>query len=79
MRTPIGKISKLSLLLLAVVVGAIVAGLLIPGTTGTVIEAAGWFALAVIIIMEVGFLIVPKHDYKGDDRRPRTPPPPPPL
>jgi hypothetical protein len=79
MRTPIGKVSKLSLLLLAAVAGAIVAGLLMPGNTGTVIQAVGWLALVGIIIMEVGFLIVPKHDYKGDDRRPRTPPPPPPL
>jgi 4-hydroxybenzoate polyprenyltransferase len=79
MRTPIGKVSKLSLLLLAAVAGAIVAGLLMPGNTGTVIQAVGWLALAGIIIMEVGFLIVPKHDYEGDDRRPRTPPRPPPL
>lgn len=75
MRTPIGKISKLSLLLLALVVGAIVAGLLVPGNAGTVIQVVGWIGLVVIVIMEVGFLIVPKHDYKGDDRRQRLPPP----
>ncbi len=45
------------------------------GDTGTVIQVVGWLALAVIIIMEVGFLIVPKHDYKGDDRCQRLPPP----
>ncbi|HSS33113.1 MAG TPA: hypothetical protein VLL27_07510 [Solirubrobacterales bacterium] len=69
MRSPIGRISKFSLLLLAAVVATIVTGLLVPGHTGTVIQVVGWIALAAIIIIGVGFVIAPKHDYKGDDRR----------
>jgi membrane protein implicated in regulation of membrane protease activity len=73
-RTPIGRISRLSLLLLAMIVAAIVTGLLLPGSAGTWVEAGGWLALAILIIVEVGFFTSPIGNYEGNDRRPRVPP-----
>lgn len=72
MRTPIGRFSRFSLILVLVVAGTIVAGMIVPGRTGTIIQAAGWIALALCIIsVAVGVLRsrLPR-EYDGDDRRP---------
>jgi hypothetical protein len=69
-RTPIGKFSWVSVLLVAIVVGTIVTGMLVPGRTGTVIQVVGWIALAVGVIFEVGIRTTPIGDHRGNDRRP---------
>jgi hypothetical protein len=70
MRTPIGRISRVSLLLMLVVVATIVTGMLVPGRTGTVIQVVGWIALAVGVTFEIGIRTTPIGNYRGDDRRP---------
>lgn len=69
MRTPIGRISRGSLILLLLIAAAIVIGLIIPGTAGTVIQVAGWIALAILLILEIGVRTTPTDNYDGDDRR----------
>ncbi len=71
MRTPIGKVGRGSLALLLVIVATIVTGLILPGRTGTVVEVAGWIALAVLIILEVGIRSTSTPaNWNGNDRRP---------
>ena len=70
MRSPFGKISRASLILLLAIVATIVIGMLLPGRTGTLVQVAGWIALAVVIVLEVGIRSVPPDDFDGDDRRP---------
>jgi hypothetical protein len=53
-KSPIGKISWVSLCLVAVVLATIVVGILVPGRTGTVILVVGLFALGLGVIFEVG-------------------------
>jgi hypothetical protein len=55
-RTPIGRISWPSVVLVLVVVAVIVTGLIVPGRTGDLIAAGGLFAFAGIVIFEIGFL-----------------------
>jgi hypothetical protein len=43
----------LSLLLIFAILGAIVAGLIVPGNTGTTIEVVAWIALFVLVFIEV--------------------------
>lgn|GEM_PF-4045511 len=54
MRTPIGKISWPSVVLVGVVLAVIVTGLLLPGRTGDLIAAGGLIAFAGIVIFELG-------------------------
>ena len=54
MRTPIGRIRLASLLLILVILGAIVAGLIVPGSIGTTIEVIAWFAFFALVLIEVG-------------------------
>ena len=54
MRTPFGKVSKLSVLVLLLIVAAIVAGLIVPGRTGTIIEVVGWLAFVALALLEFG-------------------------
>jgi hypothetical protein len=70
MRTRIGRVSLLSIVLGLVIAGVIVTGLIVPGRTGTLIETGGWIALAVCIIFEVGLRSTPIGKYDGNDRRP---------
>jgi hypothetical protein len=70
MRTPIGRFSRVSLFLLLIVVAVIATGTIVPGRTGTIIQAVGWVALAVGIILEVGIRSTPPGEYDGNDRRP---------
>jgi len=70
MRTPIGKISWVSLLLVLIVVATIVTGMLVPGRTGTIIQVVGWLAFAGGVIFEIGLRTTPIGNYHGDDRRP---------
>jgi hypothetical protein len=71
-RTPFGKVNKISLALLALIVAAIVAGLLIPGTAGTVIEVSAWLAVVVIVLLEIGERTTPFLGNRyGDERRRR--------
>lgn len=70
MRTPFGRVSWLSILLLVAIAAMIVTGMLVPGRTGNLIQVGGWIALAVVVIWEVGIRSTPTGDYKGDDRRP---------
>jgi len=53
-RTPIGKISWPSVVLVGVVLAVIVTGLLLPGRTGDLIAAGGLIAFAGIVIFELG-------------------------
>ena len=65
MNTPLGRVSRISLLLVALVVALIGAGLLVPGGTGATIEAVGWAVLGVGIVLEVGVRTTPllgRHD-----------------
>ena len=68
MRTPIGRISRVSLFLVFVVVATIVTGMIWPGHTGVVIESVGWAVLALGIIFEVGFRTTPMANLRGEDR-----------
>lgn len=70
MRTPFGRVSWLSVLLILAIAATIAAGLVVPGRTGNLIEVGGWFALAVVVILEIGIRRLPIDDFKGDDRRP---------
>ena len=56
--------------MLLAIVATIVIGMLLPGRTGTLVQVAGWIALAVVIVLEVGIRSVPPDDFDGDDRRP---------
>jgi len=68
--TPFGKISWVSIALLLAIVATIVTGMLLPGRTGTIVQVAGWVALSILVILEVGIRSTPPGDYDGDDRRP---------
>jgi hypothetical protein len=67
----LGRINRISLFLVLIVVATIVTGMLVPGRTGTVIQVVGWVALAVGIIFEVGLRTTPLGNYDGNDRQPR--------
>jgi hypothetical protein len=54
MRTPFGKVSLASLLLVFAILGAMIAGLIVPGNTGTTIEVVAWFAFFAVVLIEVG-------------------------
>jgi len=56
LRTPFGKISWSSVVLVVVVLAVIVTGLIVPGRTGDLIAAGGLITFAGIVIFEVGFL-----------------------
>jgi lipopolysaccharide export LptBFGC system permease protein LptF len=53
-RTPFGRISWPSVVLVVVVLAVIVTGLIIPGRTGDLIAAGGLIAFAGIVIFELG-------------------------
>jgi len=69
-RTPIGKVSWISILVVAAILAAIVVGLVVPGRTGEIIEIAAWFAVAVVVALEIGLRKLPIGDFDGNDRRP---------
>jgi hypothetical protein len=69
-RTPIGRIRRISLLLVLTVLGTIATGMLVPGHAGTVIQVVGWIALAIGLILEVGIRTTPVGKHDGNDRRP---------
>jgi hypothetical protein len=50
MRTPIGRISRLALFVIAVLVAAVVAGLIVPGHTGKWIEIGAWLAICSLVV-----------------------------
>jgi hypothetical protein len=54
MRTPFGRVRLVSVLLILAILGAIVAGLIVPGNTGTTIEVVAWFAFFALVLIEVG-------------------------
>ena len=70
MKTPFGKISLPSVLLLLAIAAAIVVGLLLPGRTGVIVQVVGWIAFAVVVIFEVGIRSTRIGNYDGNDRRP---------
>ena len=71
MRTPIGRVRRGSLVLLLLIAATIVTGLILPGHTGTIVQVAGWIALAILIILEVGIRsTTTPTDWNGNDRRP---------
>jgi hypothetical protein len=71
LRTSIGRIRRGSLALILVIAATIVTGMLLPGHTGTVVEVAGWIALAIFLILEIGIRTTPTpSNFEGDDRRP---------
>jgi len=69
MRTPLGRVRPVLLVLVGILVAAIIVGLIVPGRTGTIIEAAAWIVLAVGIILEVGIRTTPLGRINGNDRR----------
>jgi hypothetical protein len=69
-RTPFGKVSWLSILVVLAILGAIVAGLIVPGRTGTIIEVVAWFAVGVAVFLEIGLRTTPPGEHKGNDRPP---------
>ncbi|HWN72476.1 MAG TPA: hypothetical protein VNN15_01570 [Solirubrobacterales bacterium] len=69
MRTPIGRIRWISLLLVLAVVGTIVTGMLIPGRTGTIIQIVGWIAFIAGVLLEVGVRTTPIGRFDGNDHR----------
>jgi hypothetical protein len=72
MRTPFGRVSKPSVILLAVLLLAVVAGLVTPGGTGDTIEIAAWVAIVVLLLLEVGVRTTPQvGNYYGDERNER--------
>ncbi len=71
MKTPFGRVSRKALILIGAIVTTIVVGMLLPGHTGTVVEVAGWIALAVFLILEIGIRTTPTpNDSRGNDPRP---------
>ena len=56
MKTPFGKISWPSIVLMTVVAAVIVTGLIVPGRTGDLIATGGLLAFAGIVILEIGFM-----------------------
>ena len=71
MRTPFGRVSRGSLVLILAIAATIVTGMLLPGEAGTIVQVAGWIALAVFLILEIGIRTTPTPDnFEGDDRRP---------
>ncbi|HYC80295.1 MAG TPA: hypothetical protein VEB65_00835 [Solirubrobacterales bacterium] len=69
-RTPIGKVSWISIVVVLALLGAVVAGLIVPGRTGEIIEVVAWFAVAVVVALEIGLRMLPIGDHDGNDRRP---------
>jgi hypothetical protein len=71
-KTPIGRVKKVSLLLVAVLLAAVVAGLVVPGRTGVDIEIYAWIAIAIVVFLEVGLRATPLlGQLFGDERRRR--------
>lgn len=71
MRTPLGRISRGSVALVLAIALTIVTGMVLPGKVGTIVQVAGWIALAIFLILEIGIRTTPTPDnFEGDDRRP---------
>jgi hypothetical protein len=70
MRSRLRRVSRLTLFLALVVLALIVAGTLIPGSTGTTLQTAGWIALALLIIAKVGLRMTPMGNRYPNDRPP---------
>jgi hypothetical protein len=70
MRTPFGKVSWISVVIIVALAGAVAAGLIVPGRTGEWIEIGAWFAIAIVVALEIGLRTLPPGDHEGNDRRP---------
>jgi hypothetical protein len=70
LRTPLGRISRGSIALVLAIAVTIVAGMLLPGKIGTIIQVAGWIVLAIFLILEIGIRTTPSDGHYGNDRRP---------
>jgi hypothetical protein len=71
LRTRFGRISRGSLTLILAIAATIVTGMLLPGKAGTIVEVAGWIALAIFLILEIGIRTTPTpNNFNGNDRRP---------
>jgi hypothetical protein len=69
MLTRFGRVSKPSLFLLAILLLAVVAGLVTPGGTGDAIEIGAWVAIVILLLLEVGVRTTPWFgNYYGDER-----------
>lgn len=69
MRTPFGKISWVSVLLVLLVVATIVTGMIVPGRTGTIIQVVGWIGVVIVGLLEVGVRTTPIGNLENNDRR----------
>jgi hypothetical protein len=69
MRTPFGKISWVSVVLVLLIVATIVTGMIVPGRTGTIIQVVGWIALVVVVLLEIGSRTTPIGYFDNNDRR----------
>lgn len=69
-RTPIGKVSCISIVIVLAILAAIIVGLIVPGRTGEIIEIVAWFAVAVVVAFEIGLRKLPIGEHDGNDRRP---------
>lgn len=71
MRTPLGRISRGSIALVLAIAVTIVTGMVLPGKIGIIVQVAGWIALAIFLILEIGIRTTPTpNNFNGDDRRP---------
>jgi hypothetical protein len=69
MRTPFGKISWVSVVLVLLVVATIVTGMIVPGRTGTIIQVVGWIAVVILVLLEIGSRTTPIGYFDNNDRR----------
>jgi len=71
LRTPLGRISRGSIALVLAIAVTIVTGMVLPGKIGIIVQVAGWIALAIFLILEIGIRTTPTpNNFNGDDRRP---------
>ncbi|MGN6258419.1 MAG: hypothetical protein ACTHN3_11820 [Solirubrobacterales bacterium] len=69
MRSPFGKISWASVLLVLAIVTTIVTGMIVPGRTGIIIQVVGWIGVVIVVLLEVGVRTTPIGNFDNNDRR----------
>jgi hypothetical protein len=72
-RTPFGRISRFAVVVIAVLVLAVAAGLIVPGGTGKWIEVGAWLAI-ILLVLSRGVRTTPvfgeQEGKRGEDPRP---------
>jgi hypothetical protein len=67
MRTPFGRIGRFTVGLALLAACVIVTGLIVPGRTGTIIEAVGWGVVAIAIFLKIGIQTTTPRPKGGGD------------